>query len=214
MLRGFLGGKSESGDPKPVLDILQDAKGNVAYDIGAHVGRVSKILSSNFNIVFAFEPSTESFETLRKIVNPKIKAFNIAISEKSGFIALDVRTEHIMKQQLVDPDTKTFDWGDVIEKRFVPALSLDSLFETLPQPDFIKIDTEGYEAKIIRGGENGVNKSKAKIFVEIHSEQNGKEIISSLEQSHSVQVIRHPGHTEGSSGWLNHFFILASPKNK
>ena len=181
----------------------------MAYDIGAHVGKISKIFSMNFRDVFAFEPAEESFEILRKLGDPKIKSFNIAISDKDGFIALDVRSEQISKRQLVDPGTTALDWGNVIGKRLVPALTLDSLYETLPPPDFVKIDTEGSEVRILRGGAQVVAKSQATIFVEIHSEQNGREVVGVLEKNHSVQIIRHPGHSEGSSGWLNHYFVLA-----
>lgn len=201
-----------AGDPEGVRKILQEATGRVAYDVGANIGRVSEILSKNFNEVFAFEPALESFEVLKKNQNPKIHPFNIALSDKDGFIQLDARKEHIAKGQLVDPEMKTFDWGVTIETRLVPAFTLDTIIQTLPHPDFIKIDTEGYESKILKASRKLVKETNARIFVEIHGEQYGKEISSLLEATHDIEVIRHPGHSKDSYSWINHYFLFARPK--
>lgn len=211
--RKIAGRKSvTTGDPHPITEILTQVKGSVAYDVGANVGGVAKILSKNFEIVFAFEPAEESFSRLRDLNDDKIKSFNIAISDINGFISLDVRENQIDKGQLVTQGITGFNWGNIKGIRQVPALTLDSLFGSLPKADFVKIDTEGHELKILQGAKNAIENWKISFLVEIHDAKNGDAIADILRKSHNIQEIRHPGHSPSSENWLNHYFIIAKPR--
>lgn len=206
------GASGQSGDPDPIKRIMRDVRGNVAYDIGANVGNVASILANNFAAVFAFEPAEESFEKLKELRSERIRAFNMAVSDTNGFIELEERTNQTKKGQLVTSGVSGFDWGKSTGKRLVPALTLDTLVNSLPVPDFVKIDTEGHEARIMKSGNEAIVNHNITFLIEIHTKENGDLISEQLRSTHVLEIIRHPGHSANSENWLNHYFVLATRK--
>lgn len=170
-------------DPHQVRLIHSSLSGGVAYDVGANVGFVSEIYSKNFEQIYAFEPSPIAFphllEKAKKLGN--ITPLNIALSDVDGVIELDIRSSSWATGQLTtttDAEIDSKRWGPVIGRMKVEARRLDSL--SIPFPDHVKIDVEGHEERVLRGGLEKLSKAST-IILEAHIPgKTCEEILSSL----------------------------------
>jgi FkbM family methyltransferase len=126
----------------------------VALDIGAHIGLWAVQLDPVFDMVHAFEPQAESFDALIENVGGKgVIVHHCAVSDKSGVVWIG---EIGLAAHVVDAGTPK-----AIQ---VPAVTLDQL--ELIDVDFIKIDVEGYETFVLRGGENTIRRDRPVIVIE------------------------------------------------
>ncbi len=85
-------------------------------------------------------------------------------------------------------------------ERFVEARTVDSLIkEGWDVPDFLKIDVEGHELKILEGGAETLRTYKPDMLVEIHSAYLGETIKNYLEGfGYNIETVRHPHYVPGS----------------
>lgn len=154
-----------------------ELKGKTIYDIGGHIGFLTLFFArsvGNTGKVITFEPNPESCAKLQEnvrlnnFVNVEIKG--IGLGKKREKRALAVRREepatgsmkeNIQSKILKEKWTKTFQ---------VEIDSLDSQIElnSLPKPDFVKIDVEGMEFDVLCGMSETINKCKPSLFIEIH----------------------------------------------
>lgn len=117
-------------------------KRRVALDVGANVGLWTRSLAKNFNTVLAFEPVAMFSECFRKNVQAKnVELLEIALGDRVGMATMII-TEGNTGHTHIDPNN--MNRGDTQVK------TLDSLH--LDQVDYIKIDCEGYEYRVIQGG--------------------------------------------------------------
>ena len=152
--------------------IREHARGN-CYDIGAHFG-IYSVLMAQYGDVIAFEPNPDVYKHLTKTArNRNIKAFNIALSDFNGRADLFVPEEASMSSLINwtrDEDMagiKKFA-GDVT-RTDCEVLKLDDFVKdhAIPLPDFMKIDVEGAEIKVLRGGQGTIARSRPKILFEV-----------------------------------------------
>ena len=126
-------------------------KRGLAIDIGGHCGLWSKHLVNIFDDVVAFEPVAAHRECYKKnVLGDNYTLHPIALGATDGAVSIHT-TEGSSGDSWVKGD------GDI------PMRTLDS-FNLMP--DFIKIDTEGYEFNILTGAERTVKKALPTIIVE------------------------------------------------
>lgn len=127
-------------------------------DVGARgeVQSIWKPLMSNLKII-GFEPDEEEFKNL-VFKNPKNKYFNIALSDKNEaqklFITNDPSCSSLYKPNF--DYIKIFEPINWVSKKIVSTVDLkcerlDLLYSD--EVDYIKIDTQGSELKILMGAE-------------------------------------------------------------
>jgi len=141
-------------------------KGNILFDIGAHVGfytLLSAELVGKEGKVFSFEPLMANYEYLKKHIEinnyKNITPFNVAVSDKDGF-ALFTKGENTSTGHLAsDGETK------------VRTIVIDDWINNkkLLVPDVLKIDVEGAELTVLKGAINLLNKYHPIIFLSTHS---------------------------------------------
>lgn len=136
--------------------------GEVILDIGANIGNHTVFFSKicNAEKVYAFEPIAETYETLcRNIslnhVEDRVVANNVALGNDSG----KGRIKHFNPHNIGGTQIEATNDGAISIKRLD-----DYEFERI---DFIKIDVEGFEYKLLQGAKNTLNKHAPVIFVEI-----------------------------------------------
>lgn len=122
-------------------------------DIGASGGYLAPWKNENIKVI-GFEPDERSFAELKQ--GDTAKYFNIALWKEPG-----VRTIFLTKSRtdssLLRPNTKIInnytDPGrfDVVDTK---EIKVDKLDNFVKEADFLKIDTQGSELEILKGGEN------------------------------------------------------------
>jgi FkbM family methyltransferase len=137
----------------------QLAPGDTAVDVGAHGGQYSLVMSAMCGPtgqVVSFEPDPYALALLRRnlALNPSIKPPTIetcAVADRSGHRTLYSRhgnSQSSLARTAVETSAEL-----VAEAIRVPVVSLDEYFltRTLPEPRWVKIDTEGAEILVLRG---------------------------------------------------------------
>ncbi len=143
----------------------------VVFDIGANIG----FLTLNFasacldGHVFAFEPDSRSFGFLKSNVDlngfTNISLYNIALGDRSEKM-------HLHKMYTNNPGANRIlpvDSGNDHEQEEVQVTTLDAMIEQLPikRLDLMKVDVEGFEIFVLRGGKKIIQEWKPILFVEL-----------------------------------------------
>jgi len=142
--------------------------GDVVFDIGAHIGLHTVLLSDLVGfegVVHAFEPNagkaTALARTVAALPNAHLHAF--ALGELEGVVALYIPEDESMAS-LAD-----WTYGRQWHRRRTTCevKRLDDLVGRgeLPPPDFIKCDVEGAELAVLRGGAAMFDRAAAPIVL-------------------------------------------------
>ena len=161
-----------------------------ALDIGVYRGVYTYKLSENFKTVHSFEPNPLLYpyleKNLKKIIK-KIKLYNVALSDDNGEaeLKLPLRTKSIFKDNIEElfqlgaatmhPNNKI----DSYKKIPIKTKRLDDI-EITNAIGFIKIDVEGHEKNVLKGGEKLIKKNKPPLLVEIEKRHNGQEVTETI----------------------------------
>ena len=140
--------------------------GGAFLDVGAHIGNHTIGLSDKFRHVYAFEPEKQNYRKLvRNIrINSKknIKAVKCAVSDSEGTKWLNIiENENCGHSLLVNYRGKT-------EK--VKVVTLDSFVKSIKisRINFMKIDVEGAELKVLQGAVKIIKKFHPTIMIELN----------------------------------------------
>lgn len=148
-----LSGRVKAGGDRTVLaDCLKRVRyKRLAIDVGANDGtHYTPDLVKKFKAVVAIELDPGSFARL--IENcPKAHCIHAAASDVDGQ-KVGVKPKHNLLARCVEGAGK------------IPTLTIDSL--NLEKVDFLKVDVEGYEIKVLMGAENTIKRWNPVILVE------------------------------------------------
>lgn len=170
---------SEFYEPEMALIPKISRNPQVIIDVGANYGTYSFFLSKLYpeSKIFAFEPSTRTFDIFRKI----IKNFNLknVIPIKKGLGSKEERKEIVMPAHytilayISEKNTKRKS-TDLIEDIKITTLDNFVKRNNLKNVDFIKCDVEGFELEVFRGAKNTIKKFKPVVFVEVEERHTNK----------------------------------------
>ena len=138
------------------------------YDIGANMGLYSiefaKIIGYGGK-VFSFEPSAINFKKLTNNVKNKsnIITINSAVGRDISKLFISQGVDKIgATSKLNESNNGIGNWVDVT--------TIDELIKSLPIPNAIKIDVEGFEINVLEGARKTLLNPELKVVgVEIHS---------------------------------------------
>jgi FkbM family methyltransferase len=167
----------------PEGDLIKEHASGVCYDIGAHFGIYSVLMSKTCE-VFAFEPNSKIFHNLERTASRHgFTAFNTALSDFNGdadfFVPEEASMASLVQWTTSEKLNETHhhrigvstlaEIARTVTKTSCEAHTLDSFVNEheLPLPNFIKLDVEGSEIKVLRGGRNTIQKSRPTIFMEV-----------------------------------------------
>lgn len=152
-------------------------KGMVMYDIGGNIGEMALFCAHHLGPdakIYSFEPLDETYEVLQENIKlneyeNRIKAFNIALSDKNGEADLFAATEHNDLGSFEDGSHTLYATDDrSVFLQKIKMETLDSKQNELPKPDFIKLDVEGAELFALKGAAETLKKYHPKILLEFN----------------------------------------------
>ncbi len=170
-------------------------------DIGANVGFFSKLCRDLFpkSKVFSFEPIPKIFQCLKNNFKDDIntKVFNLAISDFNGEAKMSFNEQDSAISQITDK-------GSVgVNVRRLDNVVRENNIDCI---DILKIDTETFEAHVLRGGSDSLSKTKY-LFIEITMDDNDNYTISSLlkllsTENYDFQLIGFRNYNDTSEGLM------------
>jgi FkbM family methyltransferase len=131
--------------------------GDVVFDVGANQGEYAEVLAGEGARVVAVEPNTAFTARLQAFAREAdIRPVFAAIGDEPGTAVLNVCSQPGYST-LVDPtvewiggspDYDAVSWTHTLE---VPVTTLDLLAKDFGEPEYVKIDVEGFEINVLRG---------------------------------------------------------------
>jgi FkbM family methyltransferase len=195
-------------DTREIHDLYPTFQGELAFDVGANGGHLANVFARLFTTVIACEPSDEPYNYLVSHAAANVKALNVAVTSHDGPLALQQREMSEQRGYLFTGNSLR-EWGNLVAEVEVEGVTLDTLTATYGTPDFVKIDTEGHEALVVRGGTDTFATRPA-FLIEIHSVDNGNEIAGLLtDWGLPFREVRHESHEVGTDAWLSHYWITS-----
>ena len=144
--------------------------GSLFIDVGAHIGRysfpVARFIGED-GIVVAIEPNPVSFRALLMGVKlnglRNVLTLNVALGDREGKATLC--------QKLITATSSIIEFNGCRRFVEVPLRRLDSIVEGLglKRVDVIKIDAEGAEVQVLRGGVKTIMRFRPFIVVEVRN---------------------------------------------
>lgn len=137
-----------------------DYRGKTVIDVGAQTGdSVLYFSHRGAKMIYAFEPLKKNFRILEwNVAQNKIncKCYNVGLGDATGDV--DIIVSSNMATKLLP---------DGIEHE---RIRIDKLDNFNICPDIIKIDVEGFEVAVLKGGLETIKKAKT-IIIETHSKK-------------------------------------------
>lgn len=159
-------------------------EGSIAFDIGAYGGaRTEMLLEAGCAKVVAIEPVFEYWLRLKEKYkdDSRVHALWCAAGAEIGLGMLHIHKAQwpngvpmdsalsSMSEEWIGSVEEHPEWGlhakDWSERKQILVVTLDSLIESYGEPDFVKIDVEGWEKEVIRG----LSKPVKALSFEFHS---------------------------------------------
>ena len=159
---------------EPELLLLKDfiKKGDRVFDVGANAGEYTYVFEklAGPGFVYSFEPIPKLFNELKRLF-PKVNLFKIALSDKENITQFKIpvidgnkfETRGKLDVDYVEPGELS---SEIIE---VECKTLDLFVKqnSIKRLDFIKIDVEGHELKVLHGADQTIKLLNPVILIEI-----------------------------------------------
>ena len=178
----YFEGMYEKENLKIIINSIRND--SVFVDVGAHIGYYSNIIGRKLlnGRVICFEPSKENYSRLVKNIKLNdlqdiVKAFPLALSDKN-----EIKTLFLNQFN---------DGGNSLEKSTHEAFSEENIncirFDDFCEVkysniDFIKIDVEGHQMKVLNGMKNTILRFHPTFLIEAQTKNEQDEIINFLKQ--------------------------------
>jgi FkbM family methyltransferase len=161
--------------------------GKVFFDIGANVGYYTILASRSVGCagtVVAFEPVVRNLVFLQQHINlnnaDNVKILPFALSDKSSIASFSLGQNSAMGHLAESNGENNGNTNDLV---YVPTVSLDEIAIKLNiVPDVMKIDVEGAEMEVFRGGRETLEKARPTIFLSTHSPELRADCLSFLRE--------------------------------
>lgn len=175
---GYWRGQKEHSTERAILATVRD--GSVVYDVGAHIGAVTfgvaRLVGESGRVV-AFDADPENIASLREgcVLNhfeERIQLEHLAVWSYSSTTGIRFRRGALCRSHggvEADGCRPVLADGATIT---VPATTLDEFVASSGiVPELVKVDVEGGEYEVLRGGETLFRGERPRLLVEVHHQQ-------------------------------------------
>lgn len=191
--------KDDQGGISYVIAAIE--KGQTVLDIGAHKAGYLYFMISQVGEkgkVFAFEPQSILFQyiiKMKKLLSwDNVTVEHLALSDAAGTVTLYIPNNKVSSGS--SPGATIVEHKDLTEygvTEIVDTETLDAYCKRKDiKPDFLKIDVEGNELRVLQGGAATLKNHKPKIIVEIEARHVGQE--KALETFKFMESLGYKGH--------------------
>jgi len=145
-------------------------------DVGANTGQFAKMISGIFPEahIYSFEPLPEPFKQLKEWAdqqNGRVTVFSVALGDEEGEVKMFSHVEHSPSSSFLKNTKICETLYPFAQKQVsvpVKVTTLDKWIKSISSPPapeiLIKLDVQGYEDRVIRGGTETFRKAKACIL--------------------------------------------------
>jgi FkbM family methyltransferase len=175
---------------KDLFDFAEEfvKPGDVVWDLGANVGMFT--FAATFRAkaaghVVAVECDTFLVDLLRRSSavqskdRAKVVVLPVAVSDAIGIVEFHIAKRGRQSNYLASSPGGS-QTGGTRETVSVMSVTLDWLLDRLPPPRVLKIDVEGAEASVLRGGQRLLSGHKPIIYCEAHDGYNADALVKIL----------------------------------
>jgi FkbM family methyltransferase len=180
--------------PEEKLLLSMDLAGKTVYDIGGYEGIFTLFFAKSVGEkghVVTFEPNPVNHGKIKTNLElnglKNVVLVPKGVGDRTGTLRL-VIPGALRESGTVNPEAqKKFIQGKDVRTYNVEVGTLDDMIRMLgaPDPDFVKIDIEGFECEALKGGEKLLHRVKPPLLIEVHTHcfdtvENKKEYLGNL----------------------------------
>lgn len=186
-------------NPKQTLCGIRSLPIQTIIDVGANTGQFARQISQIFPkaSMYCFEPLPEAFEALERWAleqDGRVKTYNVALGKNEGEVEMFFHTKQTPSSSLLMSTAITKKYYPLTENQIPLCVKLTTLDNALGnvirlmKPEIlVKLDVQGYEDRVIRGGPTTLSLATACILEvavdTLYYEQTDfKEVIMLLDQ--------------------------------
>lgn len=141
---------------------MQGIEPNTIIDVGSSIGMFSKTANYFWSDakIFSFEPLDTSYQKLIKLVgnNPNIELFHFALGDKREKTIINESSYEYSSSilEMSDIHKNAFPYSSDSTKQEIEVYTLDGIFKniTITAPALLKLDVQGFELNVLKGGLN------------------------------------------------------------
>lgn len=162
--------------PKRTLLGLAGLEMGTVIDVGANQGQFARLISGFFPRaqVYCFEPLPGPFQALSawaQTQNERVHCFQMALGDQEGEAEMHLHEQHTPSSSLL-PSTDTCHrlypqtQAESMTRVRVSTLDqeLDAVIATMPTPILLKLDVQGFEDRVLRGGKRVLSHCRAVVL--------------------------------------------------
>lgn len=176
--------------PHIVLDLLKMNNIQAVLDVGANTGQYSLGLrKAGFKgRILSFEPVSTAYQELktRALNDRNWQTFNFALGETDGYSSIHISghspSSSILPMTLLHIDASP--GSEYLSEEKIEVKTLDSIYDTLGlkgENVFLKVDTQGYEKKVLDGALRSLSSIKGlQLELSAYELYEGEEIYYSI----------------------------------
>jgi FkbM family methyltransferase len=152
-----------------------DLAGKVVYDVGAFIGLRTLFFATHAKQVISYEPNSRNRARLManlqanpSIRNVTVRPAGVGQSAASLTLLWDETRPGECVSETSAVGQMLLERGTPVRRETISIVRLDDEVETLPVPDFIKVDVEGLEFDVLSGAGKVLREHQPDLFIELH----------------------------------------------
>jgi FkbM family methyltransferase len=153
-----------------LVPVFCDRK-KIAIDIGANAGKYSYYMSKYSMSVTAFEPNSDLWRHLHRVLRKRFKLESVALSGKCATAIMRIDDSNTGVSTIEESnDLPCVSDKSRVVSRVVEVKTLDSFSPS--NISLIKIDVEGHEEAVLEGARNTIDRNRPVLIIESENRHN------------------------------------------
>jgi FkbM family methyltransferase len=153
-----------------------DVSGKVVFDVGGFEGLITLFIARKAARVICYEPNSRNHArlcenlSLNRVQNVTVRRYGLGAVKTTSVMTTDPRMAG--GATLLPSISRTIEHRGVGKREEISVTTLDEDIDEahLPDPDFIKVDVEGYELQVLQGARGLLERKRPALYLEMHGE--------------------------------------------